>query len=132
VLLLASLGCIAGYTQLLGNSLRAVARADADRLVAPEEVGVLSPSPSEGREDGRVELRGQLPAAARTDLPQRVLEVTPASEIPYFTELTLLFIGAFLAPLLAVLLMGVREYAKDALGLTERDVVLGRLLVDAE
>jgi len=28
--------------------------------------------------------------------------------------------------------MGVREYAKDALGLTERDVVLGKLLVDAE
>ena len=65
-------------------------------------------------------------------MPKRLLEVTAASDIPYFTQLTLLYVGAFLAPLLAVLLMGVREYAKDALGLTERDVVLGRLLVDAE
>ena len=132
LLLLTSLVCIVGYNQLLADSIHTVSRADVARSLGPEEVGALSPAPSAPRDDGRAELWGRLPLRDRLGIPQRLLEVTPASEIPYFTELTLLYVGAFLAPLLAILLMGVREYAKDALGLTERDVVLGRLLVDAE
>jgi hypothetical protein len=132
LLLLGSVACVIGYTTLLSDSVYAAARTDAERTEAPEEVGALSAGATAARTDGEITLRGQLPASNRATLPQRLLEVTPTNEIPYFTELTLLYIGAFLAPLLAVLLMGIREYAKDALGLTERDVVLGRLLVEPE
>jgi hypothetical protein len=109
-----------------------MAQTDAARIDAPEEVGALSLSPTGTGRDGEVELRGRLPASDSRTLSRRLLEVTPTSDIPHFTELSLLYVGAFLAPLLAVLLMGIREYAKEALGLTERDVVLGRLLVDPD
>ena len=132
VLLLASLACISGYTTVLASSVRAAARTDADRIEAPEEVGALSLSPIRSRTDGDLELRGRLPASDSTAVSRRLLEVTPTTDIPYFTELSLLYVGAFLAPLLAVLLMGIREYAKEALGLTEGDMVLGRLLADPE
>jgi hypothetical protein len=61
-----------------------------------------------------------------------VLDLRSTAEIPYYSDLTLLYLGIFLGPLLATLLMCVREYAKDALGLTERDVVLGRILEEPE
>jgi hypothetical protein len=49
------------------------------------------------------------------------------ADIPYFTELTALYIGAFVAALVAVITMSLKEYAKEAMGLTETELVLGRL-----
>jgi hypothetical protein len=43
-----------------------------------------------------------------------------------FTELTVLYIGIFSAALLAVLLMALKEHAKEAMGLTEQELVVGR------
>jgi hypothetical protein len=63
---------------------------------------------------------------------QAALDAAKPSRIPHFAGLTFFYIGAFLGPLVAVLLMAIREYAKDALELTERDLVLGRILVDTE
>jgi hypothetical protein len=132
LLVLGSLACISGYMTLLSDSLNAVAQTDMARVDAPEEVGALSLSPTGSGTTGEVELRGRLPESDSRTVSRRLLEFTPTSDIPHFTELSLLYVGAFLAPLLAVLLMGIREYAKEALGLTERDVVLGRLLADPE
>lgn len=49
------------------------------------------------------------------------------ADIPLFTELTALYLGAFVAALAAVITMSLKEYAKEAMGLTETDLVLGRL-----
>ena len=132
VLVLGSLACISAYAGLLADSLQTVAQSDADRAQAPEEVGALSAPSGAIEADGEFALRGRLQLPANAAVPHELLAVTPTSEIPYFTQLTLLYIGVFLAPLLAVLLMGVREYAKDALGLTERDMVLGRILAEPD
>jgi hypothetical protein len=130
LLVLSSLACFSAYSGLLAASLQTVAQSEANRIEAPEEVGSLSVPASGAEED--FALWGRLPASDTRALPHRSLEVTPTSEIPYFVELTLLYIGAFVAPLLAVLLMAIREYAKEALGLSERDVVLGRLLAEPQ
>jgi hypothetical protein len=132
ILVLSSLACISGYSGLLASSLQTVAQSEADRVDAPEEVGSLSLPRTALGADGEFALWGRLPAGDSVALPRRSLEVTPTSEIPYFVELTLLYIGAFAAPLLAVLLMAIREYAKEALELSERDLVLGRLLAEPE
>jgi hypothetical protein len=132
LLLLASFACVNRYTTLLGDSLHRVGQDEADRISAPDEVGVLSLPAAAAALDGGIDLRGRLRLPESVALPQTYLDVTSSREIPYFTELALLFIGAFLAPMLAVLMMAVREYAKEALGLSERDVVLGRMLVHPE
>ena len=82
VLLLASFACVSAYTALLADSVRTVARTDADRLEAPEEVGALSlPSMATGV-DGVFELWGRLPAGDSVAVPRRFLEVTPDQRDP--------------------------------------------------
>lgn len=127
ILLLGSFACMIRYVKRLDQS---VARASAfDRhLRAPEDVGLLTVP---GRKPG------QLPAAtadsaAGGGIRQRVLNTQSTDHIPYFAELTALYIGSFLGALVALVLMGLREYAKDALGLSEQDVVLGRVLMEPE
>jgi len=39
--------------------------------------------------------------------------------------LNVLFIGIFLSAEIAFILMALKEYAKEAIGLTERDLMLG-------
>ena len=63
-----------------------------------------------------------------TALHQQVLGAVAFDDIPYFTELTALYVGSFLAAVMTLALMSFREYAKEALGLSERDLVLGRAL----
>jgi hypothetical protein len=47
-------------------------------------------------------------------------------------ELTALYIGAFVALLVAVTLMGLKEYAKEAMGLSEHQLMFGRYLQSDE
>jgi hypothetical protein len=42
-----------------------------------------------------------------------------------FTELTALYIGIFATALMAVIMMALKENAKDAMGLSEQDLILG-------
>jgi hypothetical protein len=95
------------------------------RLAAPEDVGLL-PTQRVPREPAQ-------PSRIQTPMVrQRALDVASTDDIPYFAELTALYIASFLAVLVALVLMGLREYAKEALGLSEQDVVLGRVLVEPE
>jgi hypothetical protein len=57
---------------------------------------------------------------------QYVLRRTPIDNIPRLVELTLLYVGAFVALLIAVTLMALKEYAKEALGLSEHEMMFGR------
>jgi hypothetical protein len=154
ILLLGSLACLMRYTERLNDSLAVSSAALVDRLAATEDVGLV---PGAGvQEDGpEANRKGELArdgrraksrppridtAAVDTATPviegaalrRQALEVATMSEIPYFAELTVLYIGSFLALLVALVLMGLREYAKEALGLSERDVVLGRILIEPE
>jgi hypothetical protein len=58
------------------------------------------------------------------------LRTAEIDDIPLFGELTVLYIGAFAATLIAIILMALKEYAKTAMGLSERDVVLGPLSIE--
>lgn len=132
LLFLGSIACIAEYTSVFATSLREAAASGRPSFASSaEEVGSIRPLPNvphSAAGNGPAALLVPDSAAVRRHL----LEATSIEQIPYFTALSFLYIGAFLGPLLAVLLMGVREYAKDALELTERDMVLGRILVDSE
>jgi hypothetical protein len=58
-------------------------------------------------------------------LQRYVLQTTGVDDIPSFTRLTILYIGIFLSAEIALILMALKEYAKEAMGLTERDLMLG-------
>jgi hypothetical protein len=58
-------------------------------------------------------------------LRRYVLQTTGVDDIPSFTRLNILYIGIFLSAEIALILMALKEYAKEAMGLTERDLMLG-------
>ena len=55
-----------------------------------------------------------------------VLRTSEIDNIPRLAELTALYVGAFVALLIAVTLMALKEYAKEALGLSEHELMFGR------
>jgi hypothetical protein len=55
-----------------------------------------------------------------------VLRSSSVDRIPLFQELTVLYIGAFGAACVAVVLMALKEHAKEEMGLSEQDLMLGR------
>jgi hypothetical protein len=58
---------------------------------------------------------------------QLVLRTAGVDAIPLFTELTALYIGIFASAATALVLMALKEYAKDTMGLSEQDIVFGGL-----
>jgi hypothetical protein len=58
-------------------------------------------------------------------LRRYVLQTAGVDDIPSFTRLNILYIGIFLSAEIALILMALKEYAKEAMGLTERDLMLG-------
>ncbi len=66
------------------------------------------------------------PPPARTDtLRQYILRTAKVDDIPSFSRLSVLYIGIFLCAEVAFILMALKEYAKEAMGLSERDLMLG-------
>jgi hypothetical protein len=140
-LLLTSLYCVVRYTRRLNDSVDLAGREMAVRA-AKGEVGLapVAAEPARTRPGVRPAKRHQtvpsapsLPtdSAPTLDPPgaparQFVLRHAGVDEIPFLFELTVLYIGAFAAALVALILMALKEYATDALGLTEQDLVLRR------
>lgn len=124
ILLLISFACVMQYMRRLDESVALTSATLSTRLGAPEDVGLL-PTP---RVSGQ---SPEQPPAGGT-LRRRALDVPSTDDIPYFAELTGLYIGSFLAALVALVLMGLREYARVALDLSEQDVVLGRVLAEPD
>ena len=58
-------------------------------------------------------------------LRQEVLQSAGIDSIPLFTELTAWYIGIFVTALTAVVLMALKENAKEAMDLSEQDIILG-------
>jgi len=133
LLVLTSFYCVSRYTSRLTESVTLA--------TGPEELGLAPPDPDEAARDvgrGGLALRQRSAAdtASGAALPRttraQVLRLTGIDGIPFFTELTVLYIGAFAAALVAAFLMALKEYAKNAMGLTEGDLMRGGTAVEGD
>jgi hypothetical protein len=139
LLVLASMYCVSRYLGVLDQSValatklyinRAAAEMDSG-MVRGEQKGLGSRTPGVSRSRRRV---ASLPVAAdtvpratdTTEVRQYVLRTSRIDGIPQVVKLTGLYLGSFLALLIAVTLMALKEYAKEALGLSEHELVFGR------
>lgn len=139
-LLAASFYCLVRYTDRLRFSVTAASAAAPQLPFAGEEVGRVSddsarepaaaarardsvrrPSPAAIAESAAVPVEPVISPAR-----DRVLRTAGIDAIPLFTELTVLYIGIFASALLAVILMALKEHAKDAMGLSEQELMVGR------
>jgi hypothetical protein len=140
LLVIASMYCAAGYLTTLEKSLDRSAAIYRQNVTASQEVAART---DRRRDSGRARLpgarqRGETTSVqgARVDsLPRPsdstavrayLLRTARVDAIPDVVELTLFYLGAFLALLTAVTLMALKEYAKEALGLSEHELMFGR------
>jgi hypothetical protein len=140
LLLLASVCCVLRYNHRLSES---VALAGED-IVLPDtgehELAYMSganpdTSPDHAQDGNLADAMPPVVAAEPVSAAARarILQRTGIDDIPLFGELSVLYIGVFVTALAALTLMALREYAKDAMGLSEEDLVLGdRPVADEE
>jgi hypothetical protein len=91
------------------------------RSVEPSRPGKHPPAPT-----GDVAPDSLPPPWDAVAVREYVLRTTGIDDIPRLVELTVLFMGTFVALLIAVTLMALKEYAKEALGLSEHELMFGR------
>jgi hypothetical protein len=140
LLVLTSMYCISRYLSTLDQSVTRAVRTYQERSIAGEPSGAL---PEERGSSPRRKLTRQRAAvttdsvrsSVRDSLPfpldssavrQYVLRTSAIGDIPEVTELSVFYMGAFVALLVAVTLMALKEYAKEALGLSEHELMFGR------
>lgn len=141
LLVITSMYCVSRYLVSLNHSVEIAAQKYVERSAGDRDVGAvqgargkLGPKRSASK---RLEARGSPPTgAALTDsLPapwdsvavrNYVIRTTVIDDIPQLGELTVLYMGAFIALLIAVSLMALKEYAKEAMGLSEYELMFGR------
>ena len=151
-LVLTSFYCFSRYTIRLQDSVGLAVARQSQSQTSSAELGMVSasgatpPTPSSSAstsaartrsrrapDSARVVQPGQAPGRAPTRVVEtdtvsprdRVLQTVGIDAIPLFTELTVLYIGIFAAALVGVVLMALKEYAQEAMGLSEQDLVLG-------
>jgi hypothetical protein len=137
VLLATSYYCVTRYSALLSESVDIAAASLAEKPGARLEADTLpAPKPARtGRGTGQRANAAkdasrsplQDTTAVRDPAPGReeVLRTAELDDIPMFNELCALYIGSFAAALTAVVLMALKENAKEAMGLSEQDLILG-------
>jgi hypothetical protein len=127
--------CITRYTALLTKSVEiagaSLAREPADKL-SGDSLPPAKPANAGRRSEQRAGGSRAADAPQDTVVVQRprlareeVLRTAELDEIPMFNELCALYIGSFAAALTAVVLMALKENAKEAMGLSEQDLILG-------
>jgi hypothetical protein len=139
-LVIASLYCASRYLSSLDQSVAAAAQSYRTRSAADTALLV----PTDRRKAGSRRLPSSAPSgkgssaavdSAADSLPAAsdsaavrtyVLRTTAIDDIPQLLELTILYLAGFVALLTAVSLMALKEYARDALGLSDRELVFGR------
>jgi hypothetical protein len=115
LLAISSVYCASRYLALLDQSVVLASHAYVERLAASEEVV---------KEKSSVD---SLPRPSDfVAVRQYVLRFSAIDDIPRVVELTVLYIGAFVALLVAVTLMALKEHAREALGLSEHELMFGR------
>jgi len=138
LLVITSMYCVSRYLASFNQSVARAAAVYVERAGTGEEVGL-----TRGKQRGRVPTasgrssRQPVPRDSATvdTLPQPsdsravrqyVLRTSRMESIPEVVKLTGLYIGAFVALLVAVTLMALKEYAKEAMGLSEHELMFGR------
>ena len=133
LLLGASFYCTFRYTNLLNESVAIAGEPALPPGGTGEELGYVAQAPPESASSlaakGADSSTARAHAVARPTDPvaarARILRTARIDDIPFFAKLTALFIGIFIAPLAALTIMALKEYAKEAMGLSEEELVLG-------
>jgi hypothetical protein len=140
LLVIASMYCVSRYLSVLDQSVSVATASYINRANVEEESGMVrgeekrrgTRAPGSrglSMRKGVDSLPGAdtLPRATdTTGVRQYVLRTSRIDGIPQVVKLTGLYLGSFLALLIAVTLMALKEYAKEALGLSEHELVFGR------
>ncbi|MBA3318816.1 MAG: hypothetical protein H0T50_12100 [Gemmatimonadales bacterium] len=133
------------YTTRLNESIALASGMYAERLDLGGEIETATVTPdstagSDSRtirelptEPGQPLERSGGPAlgpGARSSEPAEVrayvLREAAIDDIPFFGELTVLYITAFAAAAVALLLMALKEYGRATMGFSDEELVLGR------
>jgi hypothetical protein len=137
-LLLISAYCAVEYLRLVNRSVaEAVEQARHESPMQGRRSTLREPGPDSlgrtsrarpGRRTAKIApaQNDSTPGPLRTDsLRQSVLRSAQIDDIPRFARLNMLYIGIFLSAEVAFILMALKEYAKEAIGLTEGELMLG-------
>jgi hypothetical protein len=144
LLVCASFYCMNRYTTRLNESIALASGMYAERLDLGGgiETATVTPDSAVGSDPRAV----QVPRSEPGELLQRSAPVPGPAErsfepaevrayvlreaaidvIPFFGELTVLYITAFAAAAVALLLMALKEYGRATLGFSDEELVLGR------
>jgi len=137
VLLATSFFCVARYTSRLNQSVDRVLAASDSAVTSDSAAASVHRGKSAGvsrRRDRNLPETERLQQADSEPTPgieaftpaqarARALGRTAIGNIPLFVELSALYIGIFASAMLALVLMALKEYATEAIGLTEQELV---------
>jgi len=139
LMVITSMYCVSRYLAVFNLSVASAAEAYVERADTVEvrlTQGQQRAKPP--RNAGRSSSAPTRPDTAAADtLPkpsdstavrEYVIRASRLDSTPRVVELTALYIGAFVAMLVAVTLMALKEYAKEAMGLSEHELMFGRYL----
>jgi hypothetical protein len=139
LLVIISMYCVSRYLAVFSQSVAWAAEAyveRADTVEVPLTRGQQRAKPPRpaGRRSSPL-VRADTAAADTLPKPsdstavrQYVMRTSGLESTPRVVELTALYIGSFVALLVAVTLMALKEYAKEAMGLSEHELMFGRYL----
>jgi hypothetical protein len=140
LLVITSMYCVSRYVASFNESVGRAAEVYVKRASMGEEVGLVREKGEKGGRASTPSSRNNrkpvrrdtvvvdiLPQASDSSaVRQYVLRTSTIESIPGVVELTGLYIGSFVALLVAVTLMALKEYAKEAMGLSENELMFGR------
>jgi hypothetical protein len=127
VLLAASVFCVTRYLSRFNASVQVAQKVQSSARQS-EVLGYAPEVRSRGGESTsalHADSTQVVPPEATSEGRDAVLASTVIGDIPYFGELTVLYLGIFVCALAGVIVMALREYAKEALGISEKELVLG-------
>jgi hypothetical protein len=129
LLVATSVYCVASYLRLLDESVSQLGLERTEQHLAEEEVGLArTDRPQVSGRPSRVDRvpATLVPRIPASEDPGRLLRLASIDDVPFFAELAAWYIGAFAATVAAIVVMTLKEYAVEALGFSERDLVRRR------
>jgi hypothetical protein len=115
------------YTTRLNESIALAGGMYAERLELGGEIETTTLSPdSTAGSDARAIRELPTEPGQPAEVRAYVLREAAIDDIPFFGELTVLYITAFAAAPIALLLMALKEYGRTTLGFSDEELVLGR------
>ena len=122
--MLTSFYCLSRYTTRLNESITLASelyatpapatKADPAAALSSDSLSAPAPSAVARAHPDPATLRAYAVDRARLD------------DIPFFAELTTLYIGIFAGVLAAIALMMLKEYARETMGMSDAEVMFGR------